>query len=155
MSARFLLGGAYAIAATAVTSSSWNTPSPLTPRPPTSSRLVPVLLVMSLYNGALPGKNTTPLWLSRLYGSWKFLLGLKSAKPWRLVKALAGKGAPLVVAYWVTPPSVRIDPGPAGLMSIPSGKNGNETKRNVRAVSAVPAGTPLSLSAGWSRLALS
>ena len=40
-------------------------------------------------------------------------------------------------------------------MSIPSGKNGNEMKRNVLAVSAVPAGIPLIMSAGWSRLGLS
>ena len=32
-----------------------------------------------LVQGRLPGKNTTPFWLAMLYGSWKFLLGLKSA----------------------------------------------------------------------------
>jgi hypothetical protein len=77
MPARFRLGAAYAKAASVVTSSSWNPPSPLTPRPPTSCLLAPPL-VTSLDSGALPGKNTTPFWLAGLYGSWKLVLGLKS-----------------------------------------------------------------------------
>ena len=54
-----------------VTKSSWSTPSPLTPSPPTN--------LPFLYRGTEPGKNTIPLWLGP--AGWKpWLQGLATSR---------------------------------------------------------------------------
>ena len=61
-----------------MTTSSWSTPSPLTPKPPTrSGGWSPGDF---RYRAVLPGKNTIPFWFLRLSGSRKFLDALNASK---------------------------------------------------------------------------